>query len=141
MAAAPAPPVAAPAAEASARPKVPAVIVFAAPLDGDDEVAPDSRFTVQFSKDMDESSFKDRVVLRYAGPGRPGDPPITTMRFEYDAGRRTLIVDPGTELAGRRRLELLLLPGIVDSDGLALAPRAAPVADGVVDVLRYTTGG
>src|SRR6185369_8433996 len=127
------------------RPKVAPVIVFAMPVDGDGEVATDSRFTVQFSKDMEESSFKDRVVLRYAGPTRPGDQPITNMRYMYDPGLRVLIVDPGMMLAEGRQLELLLLPGIVDSEGLALVPRAAPavaspMAQGIVDILRYSTG-
>jgi hypothetical protein len=127
------------------RPKVPPVIVFALPLDGDGEVSTDSRFTVQFSKDMEESSFKDRVVLRYAGPARPGDQPITNMRYMYDPGLRVLIVDPGMMLAEGRQLELLLLPGIVDSEGLSLVPRvtpplALPTAGGIVDVLRYATG-
>ena len=55
------------------RPKVPPVVVFALPLDGDAEVPPDSRFVVQFSKDMDETTFEGRVLLRYAGPRLPGD--------------------------------------------------------------------
>ena len=127
------------------RPKVPPVIVFSLPLDGDGEVATDSRFTVQFSKDMEQSSFKNRVVLRYAGPVRPGDQPITNMTYTYDAGLRVLIVDPGMMLAEGRQLELLLLPGIVDSEGLSLVPRVAPAvpsatADGIVDMLRYSTG-
>ena len=32
------------------------------------------RFVVQFSKDMDEESFKGRVLLRYAGRPQPGRP-------------------------------------------------------------------
>jgi hypothetical protein len=132
-----------PAASAAAeRPRVPAVIVFTMPLDGAEDVGADARFTVQFSKDMDESSFRDRVVLRYAGGARPGDPPITNMTVTYDAGPRTLVVDPGMMLAPGRPLELLLLPGIVDAEGLPLAPRAAPAppGDGIVEILRYSTG-
>jgi hypothetical protein len=127
------------------RPKVPPVIVFALPLDGDGEVAADGRFIVQFSKDMEEGSFKNRVILRYAGPMRPGDQPITNMRYTYDGGRRALIVDPGMMLAEGRQLELLLFPGIVDSEGLSLVPRVTPgigtpMADGPIDILRYSTG-
>jgi hypothetical protein len=123
------------------RPKVSPVIVFALPLDGDGEVPTDSRFVVQFSKDMEESSFKDHVLLRYAGPVRPGDQPITNMKFTYDRGRRTLTVDPGMMLASSRQLELILLPGIVDTEGLALIPRVSPTADGITDILRFSTGG
>jgi hypothetical protein len=128
-----------PAPPAPERPKVPPVIVFAMPVDGEDAVASDSRFTVQFSKDMEESSFQHRVVLRYAGPARPGDQPMN-MTFTYDRGRRTLIVDPGIVLQGGRQVELLLLPGIVDSEGLVLGPRAALGVEGFADILRYSTG-
>src|SRR5262245_15952938 len=69
----------APTAEAKApepppeRPKKPPVVVFALPLDGERDVPTTSRFVVQFSKDMDEDSFKGHVQLRYAGRVRPGD--------------------------------------------------------------------
>lgn len=123
------------------RPKVPPVIVFAIPLDGEGEVPTDSRFVVQFNKDMEEDSFKGRVVLRYAGPVQPGDQPLNSVKVVYDRGRRALTVDPGMALAPGRQLELVLLPGIVDTEGLALTSRATPVADGIVDILRFSTGG
>jgi hypothetical protein len=62
------------------------------------------------------------------------------MRFSYDRGRRALVVDPGMMLAGGRQVELLLLPGIVDSEGLALVPRGALTVEGFADILRYSTG-
>jgi hypothetical protein len=49
------------------RPRKPPVVVFGLPLDGERDIPPDTVFQVQFSKDMEESSFKDRVVFRYAG--------------------------------------------------------------------------
>jgi hypothetical protein len=122
------------------RPKVAPVIVFAMPLDGDGEVPTDSRFVVQFSKDMEESSFQNKVLLRYAGPVLPGDQPITNMKFSYDRGRRALTVDPGMMLAAGRQVELLLLPGIVDTEGLPLASRSSPTADGITDILHFVTG-
>jgi Bacterial Ig-like domain len=121
------------------RPKVPPVIVFAMPVDGEGEVPTDSRFIVQFNKDMDETSFKDRVVLRYAGPVLPGDQPLTNVKVTYDRGRRALIVDPGMVLAGGRQLELVLLPGIVDTEGLSLTSRTSPSAN-ATDILRFGTG-
>ena len=45
------------------RPKKPPVVVFSLPLDGERDVPPNTVFKVQFSKDMEESSF--------AGPGGP----------------------------------------------------------------------
>jgi hypothetical protein len=122
------------------RPKVPPVIVFAMPLDGEGEVPVDSRFVVQFNKDMDETTFAGRVQLRYAGPVLPGDQPLNATRLSYDKGRRALTVDPGMMLAPGRQVELVLLPGIIDLEGLSLAPRGV-ASDGVTDVLRFSIGG
>lgn len=122
------------------RPKRPPVVVFALPLDGDSEIPADSRFAVQFSNDMDEESFTGKVVLRYAGPVRPGDREFDGLRLGYDGGRRALLVDPGDRLRPGRQLELILLSGIVDSDGLPLEPRPGHQAQGeAVDVLRWQT--
>jgi hypothetical protein len=126
---------------APARPKVPPVVVFQLPLDGETDVPSQSRFVVQFSKDMDESSFKGRVLLRYAGGIRPGDRGFDGATLSYDGGRRALTVDPGDLLRPGRRLELLLLPGIVDVDGLPLVSRRGQPAGVAVDVLHYTIGG
>jgi Big-like domain-containing protein len=119
------------------KPKVPPVVVFALPLDGDSDVPPDSRFVVQFSKDMDEGTFSGHITLRYVGGLRAGDRDLDGLRLTYDRGRRALTVDPGDVLRGGREVELLLLPGIVDIDGLALTPRPGKKMDGVVDVLRF----
>jgi hypothetical protein len=122
------------------RPKVPPHVVFALPLDNETSVAPDARFALQFSKDMDEVTFKGRVALRYAGPVRPGDRPFEGMRATYDGGRRALLVDPGDMLKPGRIVELLLLPGILDSDGLELLPRGGEPPEGTADVFRYRVG-
>jgi hypothetical protein len=121
------------------RPKLPPVIVFALPLDGEDEVPPDSRFVVQFSKDMDEDSFAGHVLLRYAGPVRPGDQPFNSVKVTYDRGRRALTVDPGLALAPGRQVELVLLPGIADSEGISLTGRTITPA-GVTDLLHFQIG-
>jgi hypothetical protein len=120
------------------KPKVPPVVVFALPLDGDREVPTNSHFQVQFSKDMEEASFGGHVVLRYAGARQPGDRDFVGAKIFYDGGRKALTVDPGDVLRPGRRIELLLLSGIVDIDGLALQPRGeTPTAPEVADVLRY----
>ena len=124
------------------KPKKPPVVVFALPLDGEGEVPSDSRFVVQFSKDMDEATFPGHVVLRYSGPVLPGDRAFDGVKLTYDRGRRALTVDPGDVLRPRRLLELILLPGISDIDGLTLVPRGVIRGAGdAVDVLRYRVGG
>jgi hypothetical protein len=123
------------------RPKKPPVIVFALPLDGEADVPTNSIFVVQFNKDMDMKTFDGKVQLRYAGPKLPGDRDFDGLRLTYDEGRRALMVDPGDVLRSGRRLELILLPGISDIDGLALVPRSPDNASGyAVDVLHYDVG-
>jgi hypothetical protein len=120
------------------RPKIPPQIVFALPLDGE-EVASGARFALQFSKDMDEGSFKGRVALRYRGPTLPGDRGFDQLHLTYDGGRRALRIDPADELKPGRELELVLLPGIKDIEGLELTARDAHIVGaGVADVLRFS---
>jgi hypothetical protein len=123
------------------RPKKPPVVVFSLPLDGEREVPPDATFQVQFSKDMDEPSFKGRVAFRYAGRPQPGDNSLDAMRVTYDGGLRALQVDPGDLLRPGRVVELLLLPGIVDLDGLPLETRPGKNPGAATDALRYQVAG
>jgi hypothetical protein len=111
-------------------------VVFTLPVEGD-AVPPDARFVIQFSKQMDEESFNGRIRLRYTGAEGDGGFRVTAR---YDEERRSLVVDPGTLLHVGREVELQLLPGIIDVDGMALEPRPGRNADGAVDVLRYVVG-
>ena len=118
----------------------PPVVVFALPLDGEAEVSPDGRFQIQFSLDMEEETFKGRVLIRYKPPLRPGDRVFDGAKMTYDLGRRALTVDPGDLLRPGREIEILLLPGIVDINGVELVARqgreeGAP--QGATDLLRY----
>ena len=119
------------------RPKKPPVVVFSLPLDGEREVPVSTVFLVQFSRDMEESSFKDRVVLRYAGRAQPGDRDLDAVKVSYDLGLRALKIDPGDLLRPGRVVEILLLPGIVDLDGMALQARPGLNPGGATDVLRF----
>jgi hypothetical protein len=111
----------------------PPAVVFSLPLDGE-AVTPDTRFVIQFSKQMNEESFAGRVRLRYADQTEGGDFRVTAG---YDDARRSLVVDPGTPLVASQLLEIQLLPGILDIDGMALVPRPGREAGEAVDVLRY----
>ena len=119
------------------RPRRPPVVAFSLPLDGERELAPDTVFLIQFTRDMDEASLKDRVLLRYAGRPQPGDNSLDAVRMSYDGGLRTLRVDPGDLLRPGRIVELVLLPGIVDIDGVPLETRPGIRAGSSIDVLRF----
>jgi hypothetical protein len=110
------------------------VVVFTLPLDGE-RIRSDARFVIQFNKYMDDDSFAGHIVLRYADtPAADGFP---AMQLAYDEGKRALVIDPGVALEAGRRIECLLLPGIVDADGLPLVPRQGGAAPDLIDVLRY----
>lgn len=120
------------------RPKVPPVIVFSLPLDGENDFDFSGRIIVQFSNDMDETSFKGRVGLRYEGPPQPGDLGFESMRVTYNPGSKALIVDPGVPIFTDRVLQLVLLTGIVDIHGLPLERRdGKPPENNVAEVLRF----
>ncbi|MGE5125458.1 MAG: Ig-like domain-containing protein [Betaproteobacteria bacterium] len=121
------------------RPAKPPVVVFSLPLDGEREVPVNTVFQVQFSRDMEEHSFKGRVVLRYAGRPQPGDRDLDAVKVSYDLGLRTLKIDPGDLLRPGRVVEILLLPGIVDLDGVPLQTRPGLAPGGATDVLRFQT--
>jgi hypothetical protein len=86
---------------------------------------------------MEEASFKGRVVLRYAGRPQPGDRDLDAVKWSYDGGLRTLNVDPGDLLRAGRVIEILLLPGIVDLEGMPLEARPGARASAATDVLRF----
>jgi len=109
------------------------VVVFTLPLDGE-RIRSDTRFVLQFNKYMDEDSFPGHVVLRYADSPAAG---FATMKLAYDEGKRALVVDPGVALEPGRRVECVLLRGILDADGLPLMPRQSHDVPDAVDVLRY----
>ena len=121
-------------------PPQPPEIIFSLPLDGGADIPVQTRFMIQFSKDMDETTFAGRLLLRYVGGQGPQEPGFAQLTATYDAGRRALAIDPGDVLRPGRKVELVLLAGIKDVDGLALVPRpGTSIADGV-DALHFDTG-
>ncbi|MBK5257888.1 MAG: hypothetical protein JJE39_17830 [Vicinamibacteria bacterium] len=117
---------------------VPPMIVFSLPLDGESDFDFSGQITVQFNNDMDETTFKGRVGLRYEGAPQPGDPGFEFMRISYNPGSKALIVDPGAPILRDRILDLVLLTGILDVDGQPLVRRdGKPAQKDIAEVLRF----
>ena len=114
------------------------VVVFLLPTEGE-PISPDARFVIQFSKYMDEESFRGQVRLSYPEGTGPtsGEIPVRTR---YDETLRALIVEPEASLEPGSTVEIRLLPGILDVHGLALIPRVPGAAAGIVDAFRYRVG-
>jgi hypothetical protein len=115
-------------------------VVFTLPLVGDEPVAPDTIFLVQFSTYMDEDTFENHVRLRYGDlPGPQGE--LRATRWRYDEVKRTLLVDPGTPLRQGGSVELLLLPGITDAWAVPLLPAPETAPQDVLRLLRWQVQG
>jgi Bacterial Ig-like domain len=121
-------------AVSSAQPP-PLEIEFSAPVEGETDVRLDARIRVQFSRDVDPSSLKDRIRLSYsptdsAERGEP-QPPALDFTFDYDRGARALAIKPRTRFERFREVKLELLEGISSVDGSVLERWT----------LNFTTGG
>jgi hypothetical protein len=104
----------------------PPEVVFSAPTDGETDVTPDTTVRIQFSRDMDPSSFEGHVTVSYrpqesAERGEPGPPPIQPS-MRYDEARRVLEVSFADPLARFRTLHVQLDDGAKARDGAALRP-------------------
>jgi hypothetical protein len=108
-------------------------VVFSAPSDGDTDVDRAAPIRIQFSRDMDGRTFRDRVRLSYVGPapaGSPATPPPVTVR--YIEGNRALEIKPSAPLDRFRTVKVELLEGILSNvDNQPFKPVT----------LTFTTGG
>ncbi len=101
------------------RSSTPPEIGFVAPVEEVEDASIDQQFLLRFTKPMDETTFKDHVVVRYADD--------TDIKFKNVAvtyyGDRTfsVLIDPGRAFEPGKTIELVLLPGIKDVDGIDLS--------------------
>ena len=115
-------------------PEPPPTVVFTAPVPDDSDVAPTTVVRIQFSRDMDVRTFKERVRIRYEAPS--GAPPPTgvvqpVFSFAYNVGSRGLEVKFTKPLERLQRVRIDLLEGITAIGGEPLKPWT----------LTFTTGG
>jgi hypothetical protein len=110
-------------------PEPPPVVIFSAPLAGETDVATAGKIKIQFSRDMNASSFHDRVRIRYAGPTPPSiAPPAFTLT--YNDANRSLEIKFKDALAAYQVVEIQLQEGITAIDAQVLKSWT----------LRFTTG-
>jgi len=111
----------------------PPTIVFSAPMAGETDAERDGTIRIQFSRDMDPKTFRDKIRLSYGGPapqGAAAAPP--TFTFRYNEGNRALEIKLSAPLDRFRTVKVELLEGILSNlDNQPLAPYT----------LTFTTGG
>lgn len=102
----------------------PPTVIFSAPIADDTDVPLSTPVRLQFSRDMDGRTFRDRVRARYTGPTRPGttapSPPPFVIR--YDDGNRSLEIRFTQPLERFQTVTIDLLEGISAMGGAALQP-------------------
>lgn len=114
-----------PAAPRAARQGPPPAVIFSAPLPDDTDVPRDTTVRIQFSRDMDPDSFRDRIVVSYAaGRTDGGALPAGGVAFDatYRARNRVLEIRFDEALDRLRTLDVRLLDGITAADGAPLPP-------------------
>ena len=114
---------------------LPLEVNFSMPVEGEADVDLDTRIRVQFSREVDATSLKDRIRVSYSTTDSAergeAQPPNLAFTTSYDAGSRVLEIRPTRPLERFRPVKLDLLDGIVGTDGSKLRPWS----------LRFTTGG
>lgn len=111
----------------------PPTVIFSAPIAEDTDVARSAPVRLQFSRDMDGRTFRDRVRVRYTGPTPPGATPPAPPSFvvRYDDGNRSLEIRFTQPLERFQTVTVELLEGIAAFGGHALQPWS----------LSFSTGG
>ena len=113
----------------------PPTVVFSAPVADDVDVPPTTMVRIQFSRDMDARTFKDRVQISYqpAAPGLPSPTGIVQPVFTlaYNVGSRGIEVKFTKPLERLQKVRIDLLEGITAIGGAPLKPWA----------ITFTTGG
>lgn len=109
----------------------PPTVIFSAPVSEETQVDQNTDVRIQFSRDMDGRSVRDRVRVSYVGPS-PGPPPAPPQfTATYSEGNRGLVIRFAEPLEPFQTIKVELLEGIVALDGQPLGPWA----------LRFSTGG
>jgi hypothetical protein len=100
----------------------PPTVIFTAPIADETGVEPTTDVRVQFSWDMDQKTFRDRVRVSYA-PAPDGTSPRTPdFTTTYNQGNRALIIRFAKPLEPQQTVKIELLEGILAMGGQPLAP-------------------
>ena len=98
----------------------PPEVVFSAPTADETDVAPTTSVRIQFSRDMDASTFRGRIRVAYAAT--PADAPTLPLTTTYLPGTRVLEVKFPQPLDRFAKVQLHLQEGILGTDKQPLAP-------------------
>ena len=104
----------------------PPEVIFSAPTEDETDVLMATTVRVQFSRDIDQSTLKGRIRVRYldAQTVERGEPvtPTADFTFQYTGASRVLELKFTKPLERFRTVKVDLLDGILGTDGQPLKP-------------------
>jgi hypothetical protein len=100
----------------------PPTVVFSAPVPDDTGVERNTTVRIQFSRDMDPKSFKDRVRAVYVPPAKGETPAPPVVATRYNPGNRALEIKFAAPLERFQTVKIELLEGITSTTGDPLQP-------------------
>jgi hypothetical protein len=104
----------------------PPEVVFSTPAQEETDVPQATNVRIQFSRDLDQSTLKDRIRVAYsvAETAERGEPatPAAGFTSQYSGASRVLEVRFAKPLERFRTVTVELLDGIIGTDGQALKP-------------------
>ena len=104
----------------------PPEVIFSAPTQEETDVSMGTTVRIQFSRDIDQSTLKGKIRVRYleAQSVERGEPvtPVADFTFQYSGANRVLELRFAKPLERFRTLKVDLLEGIVGTDQQPLKP-------------------
>jgi hypothetical protein len=102
----------------------PPAVVFSTPVPEEADVEASTMVRVQFSRDMDARSFKDRIRVSYQPPPQAAAPPpaLPPFAFNYNVGTRGIELKFAKPLERFQTVKVELLEGITAIGGDPLRP-------------------
>lgn len=112
-------------------PEPPPTVIFSAPIPDDVDVDRSLPVRIQFSRDVDPKTVRDRVKVSYVTePGAPPAPPLPAHSVNYLDATHAVEIRFAQPLERFQKVKVELLEGITSADGQSLKPW----------VLVFTTG-
>lgn len=112
-------------------PQPPPEVIFSAPIQDDRDVDRTAPVRIQFSRDVDPRSLRDKVVVSYVAPeGGAAPPPVPEFKAAYNDAAHAIVITFAQQLEYFMQVKVELKEGIVGLDGQALKPYT----------LTFTTG-
>jgi hypothetical protein len=103
-------------------PEPPPEVIFSAPVAEEGDVDRSTAVRVQFSRDMDDMTIRNRVRVSYVPPPAGSALPPPAFTAIYDEGTRSIEIKFAVPLERFQTIKVELLDGITSLDGQPLPP-------------------